>query len=264
MASESDTQYTDGIVGSMEEIFGKGFLSPGGPAEVVRAFRDISVSGATVLDWGCGLGGATMALVRELEAEKVVGVDIDAGNLSRAAENIANAGLQKRIELKLVDPGPLPMPADTFDIIYTQAAVCHIEDKAAVFADYARVLKRGGVVLCVDWMKGEAASSSAAFTDWDDILRQEGLNFTFTSATHHIESMALAGFTDVAVSNETETALLLGRGCIAHIEGKGQTALVNALGTDGFAQFRRRSIARVEALADGGLIYGRLTGRKPG
>ncbi|MEQ9489198.1 MAG: methyltransferase domain-containing protein [Alphaproteobacteria bacterium] len=261
MTSKSDSQYTDGIVSSMEEIFGKGFLSPGGSMEVVRAFRNIQVAGMSVLDWGCGLGGATMALVRDLDAAKVVGVDIDAGNLSRAAGNVADAGLQDRISLEHVEPGPLPLPAGSLDIVFTQAAMCHIEDKAAVFADFSRVLRPGGVVLCVDWMKGDATSD--AYTDWDAILRREGLDFTFTTAGHHIDAMTSAGFEDVSVRNESKTLLTLARDCIGHIEHTGRSSLLKALGSEGYDRFLNRSVARALALADGGLIFGHLTGRKP-
>jgi len=263
MSDNRDSQYSNRIVDSMEEIFGKGFLSPGGPQEVVRAFRDMPISGASVLDWGCGLGGATMALARDLNAASVLGIDVDAGNLERAAKNIEDAGLNDRISLTLVEPGPMPLPDNRFDVIFTQAALCHIAEKAEIMADYARVLVPGGRVMCVDWMKGDMTPPSPAYTDWDDILRQEGLDFTFLSAGHHIEAMQSVGFENVQVGDESETALKLARDVLKHIEHGGRSSLLNALGEDGYERFHRRSIARAEALADGGLIYGRLTGRKP-
>jgi len=263
MSADNETQYTNGIVGSMEEIFGKGFLSPGGPEEVVRAFEGMPVSGATVLDWGCGLGGATMALARDLDAAKVVGIDVDAGNLRHAEKNIADAGLQDRIELRLVEPGPMPLPQGKFDIIFAQAALCHIAEKAVVFSDYLRVLAPGGWVLGVDWMQGDTAPTSQAYKDWDDILRQEGLDFTFMSAGYHIKEMRSVGFEEVKVQNESKAALKLARDSIDHVETAGRVPLLNALGADGYDRFHRRAIARAKALADGGLVYGRLTGRKP-
>lgn len=263
MSTDNESQYTSGIVGSMEEIFGKGFLSPGGPEEVVRAFEGLSVSGATVLDWGCGLGGATMALAHELKAGKVTGIDIDSGNLEHAARNIADAGLDDRIELQLVEPGPMPLPDDEFDVIFTQAALCHIDDKAVVFEDYMRVLAPGGAVLCVDWMKGDTADSSIAYSNWDAILRREGLDFTFKSTGYHIQAMKAVGFTDVQVTDESITGLKLARECIAHIEQSGRQSLLDALGKEGYDRFHQRSIARADALADGGLVFGHLTGRKP-
>lgn len=260
---DPDTQYTSGIVRSMQEIFGRGFLSPGGSAEVVRAFEGYQIAGARVLDWGCGLGGATMALARDLKAGDVIGIDIDAGNLEHAARNISEAGLDSRITLQLVEPGPLPFSDNSFDIIFTQAAVCHIADKASVFADYLRVLRPGGRVLCVDWMKGGASEASPAYVEWDDILRKEGLDFTFMTAAFHIEAMQSAGFEDVAVKDESEKAVKLARECNTHIETAGRRSLLEALGEEGYQRFVRRSVARAEALADGGLVFGHLSGRKP-
>lgn len=263
MSDEQDTQYTAGIVGSMEEIFGKGFLSPGGAGEVVRAFADNPITGQKVLDWGCGLGGATMALARDLDAGEVFGIDIDKGNLDHASRNIREAGLAERIELRLVEPGPVPLDDGTFDIVFTQAAVCHIADKATVFADYLRVLKPGGKVLCVDWMKGDQRDASNAYADWDDILRQEGLDFTFMTAAFHVDAMQSVGFEDVSVRDESAKAVELARECNAHIKKDGRSSLLSALGEEGYERFVRRSVARVEALADGGLVFGHLWGSKP-
>lgn len=41
----------------LEEIWGQGFLSPGGPEEVARVVGVHDFKGKSVLDIGCGAGG---------------------------------------------------------------------------------------------------------------------------------------------------------------------------------------------------------------
>jgi hypothetical protein len=50
--------------GQLEMIWGEGFLSPGGPAEVARILAGKDVAGRDILDIGSGMGGADIALVR--------------------------------------------------------------------------------------------------------------------------------------------------------------------------------------------------------
>ena len=44
--------YSDGEVGSLELIWGAGYLSPGGPDAVARIIRDVPVAEKVVLDLG--------------------------------------------------------------------------------------------------------------------------------------------------------------------------------------------------------------------
>ncbi|MEM9539234.1 MAG: class I SAM-dependent methyltransferase [Cyanobacteria bacterium P01_E01_bin.42] len=58
-----------------ELIYGVGFNSPGGTAAIDMLCKDVpKFPGMSILDVGCGSGGATFHFAREYEAE-VVGVD---------------------------------------------------------------------------------------------------------------------------------------------------------------------------------------------
>ena len=257
-----ESQYSRAVVTSMEEIFGKGFLSPGGPEEIVRIFEGFDLAGLQVLDWGCGLGGATMTLARDLGAGRVLGIDVDEGNLAHARANIAAAGLTERIGLQLVEPGPLPLADNTFDVVFTQAALCHIDDKAAVLKEYHRVLRSGGSLLGSDWMAGHEGPLSKAYHDWDQVLRQEGLVFFFKSVQSHEEALAHAGFTDIAIRDNSARTGALARNFLAHIEGAGRDSLLGSLGRDGYQRFLLRAQARIEALGSGDLRLCHLRARK--
>ncbi|MDH3689692.1 MAG: methyltransferase domain-containing protein, partial [Gammaproteobacteria bacterium] len=100
-----DRQYSDSILDGMQSAYGEGFLSPGGAEEVRQIMHGLSAEGRDVLDLGCGVGGASLILARELNAGRVVGVDVERQSLERAATAIKAAGLTDRITLKLIEPG---------------------------------------------------------------------------------------------------------------------------------------------------------------
>ncbi len=259
-----ESQYSRAVVVSMEEIFGKGFLSPGGPEEIIRIFDGFDLAGLEVLDWGCGLGGATMTLARDLGAGPVLGIDVDEGNLAHAKANIAAAGLTERIELRLVEPGPLPLADASFDVVFTQAALCHIDDKAAVLEEYHRVLRPGGSLVGSDWMTGHDGPLSKAFHDWDEVLRQEGLRFFFKTVQSHVAALEQSGFADITIHDNSTRTRALARDFLAHIEGDGRESLLGSLGAEGYERFLLRAHARIEALDSGDLRMCHMRARKPG
>ena len=57
----------------LEMIWGEGFMSPGGADEVVRVLGDHDITGCSVLDIGCGLGGAAVVLLQRGGAGSVTG-----------------------------------------------------------------------------------------------------------------------------------------------------------------------------------------------
>src|SRR4051812_11915131 len=98
------------MVAMLQAVWGKGFLSPGGEAELARLLGAAELSGAAVLDVGCGAGGIDLALVRNHGAGYVTGLDVEDTVLECARELIARAQLGARIGLVKAAPGPLPFP----------------------------------------------------------------------------------------------------------------------------------------------------------
>ncbi len=57
-------EYDDGMQALLQIIWGDGFLSPGGAAEIACLLDGSDIGGCRVLDVGCGLGAIDELLVK--------------------------------------------------------------------------------------------------------------------------------------------------------------------------------------------------------
>ena len=152
--TESAELYHDQMIGMLERVWGDGWLSPGGPAEVARLLEGIDLKGKSVLDIGCGAGGIDVLLVGTHGAGYVTGIDVEDTVLAHARERAEKTGHAAQIGLVKVVPGPLPFPSQTFDIVFSKDLIVHIPDKQALMRDVFRVLKPGGWFVASDWLIG--------------------------------------------------------------------------------------------------------------
>ncbi|MDO8616471.1 MAG: methyltransferase domain-containing protein [Dehalococcoidia bacterium] len=102
--------------------------------------RHVDLDGKRILDLGCGVG----AFVRRLReySPQVYGVDIDAENVTKGGEEVANLALA-------VGEG-LPFADATFDIVLLHEVLEHVTDDAQTLREVRRVLAPTGraVVFC--------------------------------------------------------------------------------------------------------------------
>lgn len=105
------------------------------------------VAGRDVLDLGCGHGMAAVVLARR--GARVVAVDLSAGYLSEARRRAAANGV--RIAFIQADGQRLPFAAASFDAIWGNAILHHLEPRAAAL-ELNRVLRPSGrAVFCEPW-----------------------------------------------------------------------------------------------------------------
>jgi ubiquinone/menaquinone biosynthesis C-methylase UbiE len=190
--------YHGRAVAMLEALWGEGFLSPGGSAEVARLIADADLRGASVLDIGCGAGGVDIALVRAHQAGYVTGIDVEDTVLDSARALIAREGLAARIGLAKVAPGPLPLPPATFDVVVSKDSIVHIADKHALMREVSRVLKPGGRFIASDWLISHDGEPSPQMTAY---IAAEGLNFGMASPARYEDAMRSAGFKNVSTTS---------------------------------------------------------------
>ena len=106
-------------------------------------------SGQRLLDVGCGLGEAALALAEDLgEDGEVVGVDISA-EMVRAAR--AKAGTAPcRTRFLVGDACSLAEQDASFDVVRSERTLQWLADPVAAVAEMARVVRPGGRVSLID------------------------------------------------------------------------------------------------------------------
>ncbi len=104
--------------------------------------------GIEVADIGCGSGRALIRLAEAYPNSQFVGYDIFAGQLDRAKENVAAAGLSDKIRLELADASK-PIP-ESFDVISTFDVIHDAADPVGVMKAVRAALKPDGFYLCLD------------------------------------------------------------------------------------------------------------------
>jgi cyclopropane fatty-acyl-phospholipid synthase-like methyltransferase len=106
--------------------------------------------GKTLLDVACGAGGPALRIAA-ITGCSVVGIEVHEQAVTTASSLAAQRGLAERAEFRSVDATqPLPFPDASFDAITCIDAINHFSDRPRVIADWARLLKVGGLLLFTD------------------------------------------------------------------------------------------------------------------
>ena len=234
MAKPSNQQHTAENydvehIAFLEALWGDGYMSPGGPAEVARLLSGTDLAGKAVLDIGCGTGGIAVSLVADYGAASVIGVDVEASVCAAATARVERSGLQGRVEIQRVEPGPLPFADGSFDVVFSKDSIVHIADKTALAATVFSVLKPGGWFVASDWMASHDGQPSPEMAHY---LALEDLGFGMASPDAYRAALDGAGFCNVAFENRNEWYRTVARDELAQLSGAGRHRFEAVLGTD--------------------------------
>ncbi len=253
-------EYDDDFVRGLEWMWGEGFLSPGGPAEVAAIIASTPVAGARVLDIGCGIGGVDIVLVADHGAGHVTAIDVEPALLDKARARVEALELGARIDCRLVEPGPLPFDDESFDVVFSKDSLIHVDDKSMIYAEMYRVLRAGGWIAIGDWLGGANAPSDA-MRRWLDAV---GLTFTLHPLDRVVETVKAAGFESVESVDRNDWYVGEMRHELATMEGGNFTRLVAAIGEDNARRRMESSTLKYEVVRGGELRPAHIRARKPG
>jgi len=102
-----------------------------------------------VLDLCCGLGGPARYLAYHYGC-RVTGVDMNTDRLAGAVRLTERTKLQDRVLFHHANALQTGLADETFDVIVSQEAFCHIPNKKALITECARLLKPGGRIVYTD------------------------------------------------------------------------------------------------------------------
>lgn len=249
-------QYGEEFIDRLHLIWGPGFLSPGGPQEVVEITRGLDLNNALVLDIGCGTGGPAIVLARDLGA-RVICIDIEPQLLERASKLAVEAGVSGQIEYRLVAPGPLPFEDNSFDVVFSKDALIHIPDKKALYAQIMRVLKPGAAFAASDWLSGDNAAGDEAFQQYISLTE---LDFTMATAEQTAEVMREAGFENVQTNDRNAWYARLSKHELAQVEGPLRDQIISVSSDEIYQHWLAVRRALAAATNSGGLRPTHLRG----
>lgn len=228
-------------------------MSPGGDAEVARIVKGTVAPGSRVLDFGCGVGGASVALSKLGIASSIVSVDIEASVLAHARQLAEDAGVDDLIEWRQIKPGKLPFPDQSFDYVYANSVTCHIEDLEAMAADVKRVITPGGQFIGSEWYVGDNLS---IFESWNKLLKEQGLNFHFIPRSVFAAKLKSGGFPTIKFCDRTDAITQIAIEGQEKVVTEYRESLVTDLGEENFNAFSRWGELRAEVLKSGGMQHG--------
>jgi ubiquinone/menaquinone biosynthesis C-methylase UbiE len=132
--------------------------------ETVRIMTPLIGSAARILDTSCGPGLQVCQLAELVPDGEVVGSDLSAAMVTRAAENARGRGL-RNVAFFQADVGALPAHFKArFDVVFCSFAFHHYPDGKAAAREMRRVLRPGGKAFIIDagpaWMKALASPIS--------------------------------------------------------------------------------------------------------
>ena len=213
----------------LEVVWGEGFLSPGGTEEIDEIVKNTILEGKSVLDIGCGCGGAALHLIKKHGAKSVQGIDPESLVIKTAQQLAKKNNLSNKAIFKCVEPGPLQYNKETFDVIFSKEVFLHILDKEALLKDVYRILKPGGLIIVSDWMRMDDNPPSEQMQDY---IAAEGLDMLMCSLKKYKELLELTNFTEIEIRDRNEWYLQKAKKELIEIEGRLYQKVVNVLGIE--------------------------------
>ena len=146
----------------------QGFLNP---AEVLKQLK--LKKGMIAADFGCGSGGWVIPLAKILEEGKIYAIDILEEPLSalkgRAKlEKILNVEtIRSNVEAK----NGSKLSDNSCDLVLMTNLLFECDDKKIVLEEGKRVLKPGGRILVVDWIKDNPLTPEIEWVDFEEIKK---------------------------------------------------------------------------------------------
>jgi len=149
-----------------ELIWGDGFTFPGGADHVLQMVKPMTLTSAkSMLDIGCGLGGATRAIAKTF-GTWVIGMESSAALAAAGMQYSEMAGLAKKAPIQHFDPAAAEFPAKKYDAICVRNTFSNISDKTRLLTQIERALRPGGSILVSDFALQKMGAASPSLTTW--------------------------------------------------------------------------------------------------
>ena len=127
-------------------------------------------SGQRILDAGCGVGGSSIWLAKTYDVD-VVGITPVASQVARAQRYAQEHGVVDHVTFEQQDYTHTTFPDSSFDVVWALESLCHAPDKQLVLAEARRLLRPGGRLGMVEYMRARRPHASV-----DEVLLHSWLS----------------------------------------------------------------------------------------
>lgn len=102
-----------------------------------------------VLDAGCGIGGSSVWLAKNIGCN-VTGITISDEQVTQAKEFARQLGVDSKVQFFNENFTNTKFPDESFDVVWAIESVCHTTDKSDFLNEAYRILKKGGRLILAD------------------------------------------------------------------------------------------------------------------
>jgi len=170
---------------------------------VWELYRKLRERGAKrILDVGCGTGKLALFIAEQMHLEEecvVIGIDTDASKVEKARKRALSMHERRVVRFEVQSATQTKFKDGSFDAVVSLKALHEISDADAALREAFRVLRSGGSIFLIDWVRCPATESHAHFP----------LYFTEESMR---DALLNAGFEDVSIEKSESGELMLASG----------------------------------------------------
>lgn len=176
--TERPDQWSEARIKIAGLVWGDGFSFPGGTEHVLHLVKPLGLNkDKTLLDFGCGLGGASRAIAKEF-GSWVRGFEESPALAQAGMEASQKAGLGKRATVEVFDPAALSLPVGKFDAALIRASFWWLPNKREFLTDVVKALRPHSMIMLTDFVVAESGQCSPALGAWIDAERRTALPCT--------------------------------------------------------------------------------------
>jgi arsenite methyltransferase len=233
---------------------------PGGAALTERLGRVLGLApGHVVLDAASGKGTSAILIARTFDCP-VIGIDLSAQHVDRAAAEVTRLALAHRIRFEVGDADRLPLADASVDAVICECAFCTFPDKPAAAREFARVVKPGGRIGLSDVTREPGPPGELA-----DLMAWIACLADARPAEAYASCLVAAGFRDVAIERHDDALTEMVRAIGARLFASEVLAGLHQIDLAGIDLAAAKRLARqaLTAVAEHRLGYAIVCGVRP-
>lgn len=249
-----DKQYSTEGISKYQMMFGHGFVSPGGIQTTEEFARLLEVKeDESVLDVGCGVGGAAFYLAEKYQCY-VHGLDLSVNMIMTALEKAAALDHGSKVSFEVSNAARRDLIENSYDAVFSRDAFFYIQDKSALLEKIYKVLKPGGRFVFTDYCR--AAGETSTFQQY---VEERG--YSLATLAEYEALISGAGFTVVSVEDRTEQLISCLGNEIDNID-QSRATFESSLGADSAQSLKASWLSKLQFAKDGQHTWGLFVAMK--